>query len=183
MLKYYNTPSSPLLKVTSTCVPIVNAIQTILDSGASDNYIRPEDEEYVEDVRTEPGPTVVFPDSRRITANKNATIPLSNKLSKNAQSGHILPHLKSATLLSAGKLCDDGCDVILRQHDVHVIKHNTIIDKVLKESDHILKGHRNHTNKLWNIPVEKSKLSTNNFIPLACSEPHHPSSCSQPPDL
>ena len=139
-------------------------LQTVIDSGASDNYIRPEDEEFVENVRTETGPTVMFPDSQRITANENATIPLSNKLSKKAQSGHILPHLISVTLLSAGKLCDDGCDVILRQHDVHVIKHNTIIDKLLKSSNPILKGKHNYRNKPWNISVEKTEFTNNNIV-------------------
>ena len=63
LLKNYNTPSSPSLKVKPTCVPVVNLMQTVIDSGASDNYIRPEDEAFVEDVRTETGPTVMFPDS------------------------------------------------------------------------------------------------------------------------
>ena len=138
-------------------------MKTVLDTGASDNYIRPEDESFVDDVRTETGPTVMLPDSRRITSNKNARIPLSSQLSRNAQTGHVLPGLKSATLLSAGKICDDGCDIILRQNDVHVIKHSDKLDKVIKGETTVLKGTRNSYNRLWNIPVHKTTLHDNHY--------------------
>ena len=41
----------------------VKEVKAILDSGASDNYIRPEDQRVIVDVMNETGPTVMLPDS------------------------------------------------------------------------------------------------------------------------
>ena len=70
---------------------------------------------------TESGPTVTLPDSRQVGATKSAQLPLSNKLSLDAQKGHVLPDLTSSTLVSAGKLCDDGCDVVFRKDKVQAV--------------------------------------------------------------
>ena len=65
----------------------------------------------------------------------------------------ILPNLKSSSLLSMGQICDNGCKVVLAQHDLAVVKNNHII----------LRGKRNKIDGLWDIPIEKTTILTNNF--------------------
>ena len=59
--------------------------------------------------------------------------PLSKELSKIARTATVLPGLKSTTLLSMGKLCDDNNMVIFDNNSVKTISHNqeiaTLVDK------------------------------------------------------
>ena len=52
-----------------------------------------------------------------------------------------------------GQLCDDGCKVVLDQHDLAVVKNKTVI----------LRGKRNKTDGLWDIPIVKRHLNNGNF--------------------
>ena len=125
--------------VDSLCSQIKNCVDAILDIGASDNYICEEDERCVLDAMKESGPTVALPNFRQIKSSKSEVIPLS----PDAQKGHILPSLKSATLISTGKLCDDGCDVIYRKDKVHVIKNKEAVNKTVSASTSVLQDYHN----------------------------------------
>ena len=65
----------------------------------------------------------------------------------------ILPGLKSASLISIGQLCDDDCDVLLNKTKLVAIKDNKII----------LKGTRNYSDGLWDIPIYKRRISEQNY--------------------
>jgi hypothetical protein len=71
-----------------------------------------------------------------------ATIPLAAALSKQAQAGHIFGDLQGS-LISIGQLCDDDCVALFSKYQVDIIKDGQII----------IKGKRNTTNGLWNIPL------------------------------
>ena len=51
---------------------------------------------------------------------------------KNNIEGHVLPDLKSASLLSIGQLRDNGCSTYFNKNKIYIIHNNTII----------LEGHR-----------------------------------------
>ena len=131
-------------------------VKVAVDSGASSNYLQPEDSHCATEISVDHfGPTVTLPDASTIQSNKTAQLPLSPQLSSAAQSSHILPGLKSTSLLSVGKMCDDGCDVIFRPKKVHIIKNSGAIDKLLTTNKPILEGKRNYTNGLWDITLNK----------------------------
>ena len=74
-----------------------------------------------------PGPQVQQPDATPLQTTGTGQIPLSSKLSPQAQQGLILPHLKSASLIAMGPLCDDDCNVIFSKKHMAVIKNNEVI--------------------------------------------------------
>jgi hypothetical protein len=71
-----------------------------------------------------------------------ATVPLAAALSKKAQTGHIFEDL-TGSLISIGQLCDDDCIALFSKYHVDIIKDGKVI----------IKGKRNATNGLWNIPL------------------------------
>lgn len=52
-----------------------------------------------------------------------------------------------------GQLCDDGCKVVLDQNDLAVVKNKNVI----------LRGKRNRTDGLWDIPITKQHITENNW--------------------
>ena len=84
-------------------------------------------------------------------------LPLTDKLPSCSKSGHILPGLKTSSLLSLGKVCDAGCKVNLDHAKLEITKDNTVI----------ITGKRNQRNGLWEIPFHpnpKTKLQCNNVV-------------------
>ena len=77
---------------------------------------------------------------------------LHRHLSKDAQTGYIVPNLKNTTLISTGQLCDDDCIVTFDKKHAYVHKHNNLV----------LTGKRNETDGLWDIkiPIVQCKKST-----------------------
>ena len=127
--------------------PIQPTIMKI-DSGASGSYIRYQDKHLLSNsTPTSNGPTVILPDSSSIapTATGNLNIP---GLSQQATKSYIFPDLQSASLLSVGQLCDDGCDVTFTNVDV----------KAHKNGQTVLQGYRNYNDKLWDIPFTPDGL-------------------------
>ena len=121
-------------KLTSTLLPsnTVNPpstkanhkpVHAVADSGATSNYLRPNDTHCATSVEPDNnGPTVVLPNGATITSNSKAQLPLSPQLSSTAQQAHVLPGLMNTSLLSVGKFCDDDCDVLFRKKKLHVLK-------------------------------------------------------------
>ena len=111
-----------------------------------------------------------LPNNTMITANERGQIPLSNILSNQAKTAHILPKLASASLISLGKLCDDDCTIMLHKKVMVAIKNNKII----------LKGIRNPVDRLWDIPIYKDGIMEKNYpMPpihpgLYPATPNHP---------
>ena len=89
------------------------------------------------------GPTVLLPNNEMIQSNKTGYIPLHNALSQTAKTAHVFDDIKTSSLISLGKLADDGCTIILDKTKI----------KVLKNNNNILQGTRNQTDGLWDIPI------------------------------
>ena len=124
------------------------------DSAATSHYIRPIDKDCLSNIHPYTGPLVVLPDADSIPPSHQGTLTLHPNLSKDASTGTILPQLKSASLLSLGQLCDGNCDILLQKKKLYVLKNKKIV----------LQGHRNPTDKLWDIPIQKSQLHASNYV-------------------
>ena len=112
--------------------------------------------------------------TRNSTMNTTNTgnIPLSGSLSIHAKKSHIFDGMHSASLISLGQLCDDEFISILDHIEINI----------LKDSKIILKGNRNKTYRLWNIPIsitlryryhaiitqENSKTELINYLHVCC---------------
>ena len=123
------------------------------DSTATSHYWKDEDKHIFSDIQKCTGPPVTLPNAEHIYTTQQGNLPLSRNLSKKAIIVIIRPELRSYSLLSSGKLCDDNRDILLSKKKIHVIK-----DKEL-----ILQGTRKKLDGLWDIPVYKTELNSNNF--------------------
>ena len=88
-----------------------------------------------------------------IVANRKGILPLSDELSNKAKTAMILPNLRSASLISMGQLCDDGCDVHFNEHALVVMKNKKVV----------MRGIRNRRDNLWDIPIQKRTISPQNY--------------------
>ena len=131
------------------------------DTGASNHYWREIDDNILQQVVNQPGPSVQLPNSEIIHSTARGEIPLPPEFSKTAKETMILPKLTSSNLISLGQLCDDNCEILLNKNEMHAIKGNKVI----------LKGYRNKTDGLWDIPIKKSAITTQ----CCPSPPIHPS--------
>ena len=78
------------------------------DSGATKHYFRPQDSNILKNLhQIEGGTPVHLPDGSAIQTTHQGNLPLSTELSLTAITVNILPHLRSASLVSLGQLCDD----------------------------------------------------------------------------
>ena len=90
-----------------------------------------------------------MPNNATLQATERGELDFSRSLSGKARTAVILPGLKSASLISFGKLCDDNCDVLLTKRKMYAVKKDEIV----------MEGDRNFGDKLWDIPIQKTKLS------------------------
>ena len=123
------------------------------DSGASRHFWRACDKAILQNIRPIIGPKVALPNGATIQATEAGTLPLRN-LSAKAKEVQIFKGLKSASLISIGQLCDDGCDVHLARDKMIVKKNNDVI----------LIGPRNYQDGLWdvNLTPHQAQSSTLN---------------------
>ena len=84
-----------------------------------------------------------------LKAIERGTLGLSYSLSKEAKTAVILPGLKSSSLMSFDKLCNDDYDVLLTKQKMYAVKKN----------ENFLEGTRTFSDKLWDIPTYKSSIS------------------------
>ena len=145
--KILSAAHPPLNPTSSTNIVIAKG-----DSGASSHYLRSKDKSILSHIIKEQGPPVTFPNNVLSTANQSGQLPFSNKLSASAKKAMILPELQSSSLVSLGQLCDDNCTVVLDKKYLHAIKKDEII----------LRGYRNSHDGLWDIPLQKTSITTNN---------------------
>ena len=123
------------------------------DSGASDHYFMQEDNKYIHNLKVHNSNPITLPNKEVIKATQKGELVLHKSLSKEAQTAQILPMLKSSSLISIGKLCDDNCQVNFTKHKM----------SVNKDKETILTGYRNYSDGLWDIPIHKTKMQDNNY--------------------
>ena len=101
--------------VTSTCSDVLKA-----DSGASKTYIKEQHRIYLRDqVILKNGPKATLPNNQTIQATISGTIPLHSTLNHQTL---LFPELQSESLLSIGKLCDEGNIAIFDRKHLKVYK-------------------------------------------------------------
>ena len=82
-----------------------------------------------------------------MTSYESGILPISAPaLSNRAKSANIFKDLHSASLISLGQLCDDGCTAILDRKQIQVVKDQHVV----------LKGRRNWMDGLWDIDLIRS---------------------------
>ena len=112
------------------------------DSGATGNYFRSKDAVALSNLIQKKGPSVTLPNKEVIHSSFSGHLPLQGLTSK-ATETHIFNELQSASLISVGKLCNDGCTVTFNKEKMQATKNNTLI----------LQGDRNPSDGLWDIKL------------------------------
>ena len=79
------------------------------------------------------GPIVNLPNNECMASNEGGYLPFPG-LSNKARTANIYNNLQSASLISVGQLCDNGCIVAFDNQAVYAIKNGNII----------LQGYRNN---------------------------------------
>ena len=101
--------------------------EVIPDTAATKHYIIPPDLNICDKVEETLGPKVEVADGRIISPTKKSILPLSNRLNEKSRVAFSFDNLKSASLISIGKLCYDDCIAILTKYGVQIIRHNEIL--------------------------------------------------------
>jgi hypothetical protein len=147
------TKLTPRLITKSVVVPLTNRY-AILDSGTTGNFVTPEDAPHLTNpVEIDDGPIVLSASGNPMPSAKKGTLPLSPHLTVQAREAFQLDELKTGTLISLSKLCDDDCLAIFSKFDV----------KILKDDNVIITGRRME-NGLWSIPLNSSSPHQANGI-------------------
>ena len=164
-----NSKIESVLHSTSK-VPSKISINVKFDSGATSNYLRPQDAFVLDNIEPHQGPLVTLPDENTISPSHQGELPLPSSLSKTARTATVLPKLQSSSLLATAKLCDDDNLVIFDKDNVKTIPYNKKVVDLIDQQPLILKGHRNQRDRLWETTLTpdisrfKQKMDTNHFI-------------------
>ena len=130
-----------------------NIINVKVDSAASTHYIRPEDAGILKNVKPHVGPPVLLPDADKILPLHQGMLPLRKSFSEKASMATVLPILKSTSLLSVGRLCDDGKMIIFDKEKVRAINHTREVEKLINEQKILLKVQCNWSDGLYDTHV------------------------------
>ena len=115
---------------TLTGLPPKQQVVCKADTGASSNYLTKKDEYILQDAKPIiNGPIVKLPNDVQIQASKQGLLPLPPVLSDKARTAHVFKGLTNASLLSIGRLCDDGCVTVFDEHDLRIFKRENLIYK------------------------------------------------------
>ena len=126
------------------------------DSAASRHYWRDQDMGVTANIVPFSGHPVTLPDNTHIIPNKKCTIPIGFRFSKTAKTATNLPHLRSASLIAVGPLCDDGKLVVFDQNVVRDVEPNPQLHAALNGSTTLLQGRRNEFDGCWDIELTKT---------------------------
>ena len=121
-LCYNNTLVVPPLDNVSSLNNNTRTIKCKVDSGATNTYIRSIDKSLLNNIQAEnKHRTIILPNNKRVMINEVGTLNTTANLSSTAKQASVVPDLKSASLLSVGNLCDDGCKVNFDDKKLQVI--------------------------------------------------------------
>ena len=115
-----NSPNKNTLCARTTPIVIAKG-----DSAASHHYWRPEDQHCLKEPSLNTAIQVQLPNASKIGSTVQGQLPLHRKLSTTAKNAIVLPALKSSSLVSLGKLCDDKCNIELDKKSYECIKINS----------------------------------------------------------
>ena len=138
----------------SSVVPSTNIVTAKLDSGATNHYFQESEKNLLKNIRKiKKGQNILLPNGNKLQTTQEGDLIIPTKNIK--QTVNILPQLKTTSLLSVGKLVDDGCTA-------QVTKNKAIIYKNKKS---ILQGKRNLKDGIYDIQFKiKTNPNNNNKI-------------------
>jgi hypothetical protein len=140
-------PSKPIV------VPTEN-YYAILDSGTTGTFVTTADARHLENtVAVDDSPVVLSASGNPMVSIVHGTLPISKHLSNHAQDAFELDALKTGSLVSLAKICDDDCLALFSKHDVKIIKNDQVI----------ITGKR-IDNGLLSIPIVSSQSHQVNVI-------------------
>ena len=122
-------------------IPPLHIVNVYAYSGATNTYFRSRDVKNHKTKTTNPV-NVQHAGGNYMISSHITTLDLPMLSNKNII-GHVLPQLKSASLLSIGQLYDTDCTAYFNKKHVYMSKNKTII----------LQGSRDNTNVMWKIPI------------------------------
>ena len=96
----------------------------LADSGCTGHYLQPALSDLLQPADA-PLITITMPNGTRLTSTGACSIPLP-AVSEPAKLGHIVPGLATSSLLSIGKLCDDGCQATFTASGVTISKNGML---------------------------------------------------------
>jgi len=154
--KFMSNPKSYLdsnHKLNSTpmhaCTPY--HMMSAADTGASYNYYSPCNVPQGSTYLPHNPMMVILPNGKAINSQSTILVPEPKELPKEARTANVFQDLTEGSLTSIGQYCDHGCTVTFDKDHAHVYYNNR----------KILKGYRNHTNKLWYFDLNsKTKPTT-----------------------
>ena len=134
----------------------ITANNVIADTGSTSYYIQDSCQSLCTDnQKTTTGPKFRAADGNTMTTTHSVNIPRSTQLSKSATHGHVLDHLNFFSLISIVQLCGNDCaDIFTKYHFL-----------IIKDGHIIIKGTRNNTNGLWNIPIALKPITNTSGDP------------------
>ena len=95
------------------------------DSAASKKYWGEEDIQFLSDIKPYSSPSVTLPDRYMLKPSQKGKLQ-SSQLSSEATDATVLPELKSSSLISLGKICDNNCTIILDKENLVALKPSNI---------------------------------------------------------
>ena len=103
-------------------LPIVPSYRALLDSTATHHYLEPEALPHCTNIHAAHGPKVTVANGGTISPILQATIPIAPLLSKRVKHAYVFNDLKTSSLISLGRLCDDECVAIFSRYNINVVK-------------------------------------------------------------
>ena len=115
-------------RCTSSKIPPVKKFFTVkLDSGASKHYFRPCDVISLKNVQNVKNETLItLLDGNNIKIQQKGHLPLHPSIDTRAGEVNIVPHLRSASLLSVGQFTNFGCTAELSYNKAIIKKPNDL---------------------------------------------------------
>jgi len=92
------------------------------DSAAIDHYFRAVNTNCLTDIQSSTSQPIILPNKTTISATHQGTLPLHPSLSLTGRTAKKLPQLRSSSLISIGKLSDDGYNTEFDKTSLHVQK-------------------------------------------------------------
>ena len=123
------------------------------DSGVLNHYISVDDSNHLQKQRTNDNMSVTLPNSDTLTSTGTSSLNIP-ALPETANKAYTILGLTNQSLLSLGQLVDNGCIILLNKKYMHFFKNFELI----------LKGIRNQTDGLWDVPIPKHKNHHMNVI-------------------
>lgn len=123
------------------------------DSGATNHCLWPQDQHSLTNKQPNTSTQITLPNNKAAPSTIQGALSISPVLSLKAKQVLVLLKLKSSSLISFDQLCNDDRIISLDKKDI----------KLCKDEKLIIRGYRNPSDGLWDMPI-KSTMQLDNVI-------------------